>query len=380
MAQKNLKLSELPIHPVVCCTGAQYVICIPVLKEMMIRIRVGDQEYTCSDNGVIKTDIPVHQISIPVEQLDRCMSYTVLYAAVIARKPYRTEHSVFMEKTFPFRPVPDRCPIRIAHLSDVHGLGDQAVAAGSFFGSELDLLILNGDISSSSNSMEEVLLPLSIAFRLTAGSIPCIITRGNHDLRGIFAERLHEIYPTDNGNMYYYLNFTRFRILVLDCGEDKDDAHVEYGGTAAFHSYRLKETAFLSELTEKPEIQACDTPLIVLSHIPFPHTDGTGEFAIEQEVYTLWCDLIKSRLHPAFCLFGHHHQTRCFETGNEFDTKKIGCPIVLGGKPVSSGPKKNVVGAFITLYGNRADVAFADRHHIVSDLTVIEYPFSGRFI
>lgn len=366
------KVPDTKIRPVVCCAGENYVICIPTRTQLLIRILCGDAEYTCSDNGVLHSDRLVQQFVIPRSVLEAAGAYTVRFARMLLRKPYHSEITAFSEQQFSFKPVPAQYPLRIVHFSDTHGEGESAIRAASYF-SKPDLLILNGDISSSSNTKKDVLLPLKIAYAVTKGEIPCIITRGNHDLRGRFADKLSDIYPTDNGKMYYTAFFPGVRFLVLDCGEDKVDSHAEYGGTVAFHDYRLQETDFLKKTSAEITGSTDTSPLIILSHIPFPHTDGTGEFAIEQELYSQWCRIIRDSLHPAFGLFGHHHQTVCYPGGDPFDTKGLGCPIVLGGKPGSRGSVKTVTGAFITLWGDRAVIEFADGEHVVTDKAQIDY-------
>ena len=363
--------SKNKIRPVVCCVEDHYVICIPTRTQHIIYVQCGNREFTCNDNGVIKTDLLVQKFTVPKTLLDASGGYTVRFAKMLNRKPYRSEISPFTECSFPFTPVPDRYPIRITHISDTHGEGKAAVSAAAYF-PKTDLLILNGDISSSSNNKKDVLLPFEIAYAVTKGESPCIITRGNHDLRGKIAEKLSEIYPTDQGRMYYTVSTDTVRFLVLDCGEDKDDTHAEYGGTAAFHDYRLQESAFISTVADNRAFTDSSVPIIVLSHIPFMHTDD-GEFAIEQSVYAQWCRVIRDRMHPAFGLFGHHHRTVCYQTGDPFDTKGIGCPIVLGGKPLSRPTGKTVVCACITLCRHQADVVFVDGDRTVTDSDAIRF-------
>ena len=140
----------------------------------------------------LKTDCFVQQFNVPRALLDNKREYTVRFANMFNRKPYRSEISDFSERRFSFTPLPDQYPLHIAHISDTHGAGEPAIRACEYF-KKTDLLILNGDISSSSNNADQVLLPFEIAHAVTKGEIPCIITRGNHDLRGKLAEQLTDI-------------------------------------------------------------------------------------------------------------------------------------------------------------------------------------------
>lgn len=359
------------VQPVVCCVENRYVICIPMTEEALLSVLIDGQRFTCDDNGVRKSNCPVHKIEVPMQILDQASGYTVEYIKMLDRRPYRSSLAPAQLFEFSFRSVSNSLPIRIAHLSDVHGLEEAAVQTGSYFNSDLDLLILNGDISSSSDQMDEAVLPLRIGYAITKGERPCVITRGNHDLRGKVAERLFEIYPTDCGRMYYTVRLPACRLLILDCGEDKIDSHVEYGGTAAFHQYRLRETEFLKLLAKDDSFCNESNPLIIVSHIPFPHTDGSGEFAIEESLYTEWCTILKEQFHPDFCLFGHHHKIECLETGDDFDTKQIRVPMILGGLPVHI-PNKDVYGAFITVYETHIEVVFSNKKHQIIKNASIE--------
>jgi 3',5'-cyclic AMP phosphodiesterase CpdA len=60
------------------------------------------------------------------------------------------------------------------------------------FGDDIDLLVLNGDISDHSSSVQNISMIYQIASGITEGRRPCIYSRGNHDMRGAFAEHLAE--------------------------------------------------------------------------------------------------------------------------------------------------------------------------------------------
>ncbi|MBO5269618.1 MAG: serine/threonine protein phosphatase, partial [Clostridia bacterium] len=77
-----------------------------------------------------------------------------------------------------------------------------------------------------------------IAAGVTKGRIPVVFARGNHDTRGKYAERLANHTPTDNGRSYYSVRLGKLWMLVLDCGEDKNDDHAEYGHTMCCHAFR----------------------------------------------------------------------------------------------------------------------------------------------
>lgn len=351
------------ISPVVCAVGSNYIICLPTPVEMLVSILVDGLEFFCDDNGVRISNSHVQKIAVPGKILDKAGSYTVRYNLVKKRKPYNTELYKTNEIRFSFFPVRFAEHLNVAHISDVHGLKEPAIKTGMYFGNRLDLLILNGDISSSSDSVGEVLLPLEIAYEITKGEKPCIITRGNHDLRGSMAEKLGTFYPTDNGKTYYTVDFQGISFIVLDCGEDKNDETDEYGNTVVFHPFRIKETDFLQSLSQTNNPQFHNNKKIVLSHIPFMYRDKNKIFVIEKDIYTLWCDIMRNRIRPLFGLFGHIHQTAVFPAGDPYDAYHFGSPIVLGGRPVNDPIHPDVEGAFISLSEKSAKIVFSNSSH-----------------
>ena len=61
--------------------------------------------------------------------------------------------------------------------------------------------------------------------------------------------------------------------LVLDCGEDKPDSDIEYGGTAAYDAYREQMAQWLKQAVASEEFKSAPVK-IVLMHIPFENNAG----------------------------------------------------------------------------------------------------------
>ena len=355
------------IRPVVCAAGDRYVICIPTPVHVLMSVFIRGEEYTNDACGVKISSCDVQKFNVPRTSLDAVKEYTVEYE-IIYREAYCSKKEKPVKKTFAFHPIENNADVHIYHLSDVHGKKDAAIAAATYFGGPPDLLILNGDISSSSQTVTETMLPLDIAFAVTQGERPCIITRGNHDLRGLMAERIGDFYPLYNGSFYYTVRLGPLWFLVLDCGEDKNDDHVEYAGTIAFHQYRKRETEFIRTLTREPAAQYKDDGIrcrIVLSHIPFMHTDynperGVHEFDIEQETYGEWVSLINDYIRPEFGLFGHVHRVGIVSGNGKYNEKGFYAPMVLGGKPVDD----DVIGCAVTVNSTGAEIVFNGKNCI----------------
>ena len=349
-----------------CPVDRDYQIMAPVNCETLMSVTVNGKEYFDHAGGVRRSDCPVQRFNVPMEELDAAGEYTLRYCRVIERRAYACLKGPTVTRRFSFSPVPKTGPLHVYAISDCHGIRQESVEAASFFGDRLDLLILNGDVSSSCMTLEEAMLPYDIAWAVTGGRVPVIITRGNHDLRGKYSERLPELMPCRGGTMYYPVSLGPLWLLVLDCGEDKTDGHREYGGTAAYHAMRLEETDFLRRLAAEPESGKDGAAYkIVVSHIPISHRNQDAEkgerpFDIENGLYTEWAELLNKKIKPDLYIAGHLHRTQVWQPGVPADGRRLDCPVVIAGKPVH-GKSRNIFGAALTLRDGGAEVAFTDR-------------------
>lgn len=368
-----MKTSVLRAGPVVCAVDREYQIMVPVNCETLMSVCVNGTEYYCHSNGVRRSRCAVQKFTVPMAELDAAKEYTLRYQRVISRQAYACLKGPINQKTFSFRPLTDKEQINVYVLSDTHGIRKKAIRAASYFDGDLDLLILNGDISSSCMTVDEAMLPYDIAYGVTGGNVPCIITRGNHDLRGTFSEDLHEWLPTLNSCTYFPVSLGPLWLLVLDCGEDKNDDHREYGGTAAFHTMRKEETAFLRRLALSADDQIAQQNIhkLVVSHIPLPHRNhgssrGECPFDIENEIYSEWIDILNERIRPELYIGGHLHGSELWRKDSPRNERKIDCPVLIAGVPVH-GSQPNCIGAALTIMKDKTTIRFTD-----SDKNVIK--------
>ena len=110
-----------------------------------------------------------------------------------------------------------------------------------------------------------------------AADTPIVLNRGNHDFRGVAANRLGEVMmtrlPSERKTRDAALdrNFA-FRmgdvaLIGLDTGEDKPDCHPANGGFSRFTQYRRAQTEWLKDQFLRPEI--AKAPYVVaFVHIP----------------------------------------------------------------------------------------------------------------
>ena len=366
--------------PVVCAVDRYYQIMVPVRCETLMRVTVNGKDYYDHVNGVRRTSCPVQVFTVPMRELNEAGEYTLRYQRVISRQAYSCLKGREVSRRYSFRGIKDDGPVNVYVISDCHGIRNESIAACAYFDGAPDLLILNGDVSSSCATEEESLLPLDIAWAVTGGTVPCVVTRGNHDLRGTYSEKLNDYIPTCNGKTYYQVCLGPLWLLVLDCGEDKDDGHREYGGTAAYHAMRLDETDFLHAVADDPSAGFLDPSVkhrIIVSHIPFSYRDrgtekGERPFDIEDDIYTDWAAVLKDRIHPDLSIAGHHHRCEVWPVGSEKNARSAGCPVLIAGKPVHGGDR-NCIGAAVTLSDGQAHVRFTDKRRTILEETSISY-------
>ena len=320
--------------PVVYAVGHTYQIMVPVTCETLMWVQIGDRCYYDDSNGILRSNTTTHRMTVPMEELDREKKYTVCFRRVIERKPYRSEVGETESYSSVFRPV-SKSPVNIYHISDSHNRVESPVAAGRYFGDDLDLLILNGDIPNHSGEIAFLTTIHQIASEITAGEIPVVFSRGNHDTRGIYAENIADHTPTRNGASYFSFRLGHIWGLVMDCGEDKPDDHVEYGHTICCEDFRRRETAYLQEIIrncqEEYEAEGVTNRLVIV-HTPFTMTPHPP-FNIEQDIYTEWARLLREQIKPQLMICGHIHRCCISPVGSRWDDLGQPCPVVCASQP-----------------------------------------------
>lgn len=143
-----------------------------------------------------------------------------------------------------------------------------------------DFLLWNGDVSN--NVDKRKLLPalyVSPPGVDLAEGAPIFTVRGNHDVRGIWANKVADYVDFPGGLPYYAFRAGPLGVIVLDTGEDKPDNHPSFNGVAAFESLIRKQAAWLKQAIASPGL--CDAPYRVLfCHIPLRwHREQCPDYA-----------------------------------------------------------------------------------------------------
>ena len=369
---------EFICHPTVFALGDTYQIITPVKSEMLFWVMVGGKKYADHSNGIMRSATLVHKVVIPMKELNRAKKYTVCYRKIVDRKPYFPESEETVEITYKFRPVKRGKAVNLFHVSDTHGRVEQSVAAAKKrFGDNVDLLVLNGDISDHSSSVANISMIYQIASGITEGQAPCVYSRGNHDMRGAFAEHLAEYTPTTPGDGLTYFSFRLGDLwgLVLDCAEDKLDTSEEYGGTVYCHGYREAETEFLKAVAKAKKFNAKSVKYkMVICHAPFTCRDmgSDGLFDIENEIYAEWTRIISEQIKPDLLLAGHKHICKVISKGDDEDSYGQNFPVVVGARPKAINGESGFTGASLVFEPDKITIDFCDDSGELEPATVIE--------
>lgn len=370
--QNPALLPELKTCPAVFAVENEYQIMVPVKSDVLFWVEVNGKCYYDHCNGILRSDTRLHRAQVPMSELDAAGAYTIFYRKIIERKPYFSETEEPVSATYSFIPVKTQGDIHIYHLSDTHGRFEHPAAAAGFFGDELDVLILNGDIPDHSGDVKNFDLIYELCGHLTGGNKPCVFSRGNHDMRGICAEHFTEYTPTRDGHSYYSFRIGPIWGLLMDCGEDKNDDAPGYGNTISCHAFRAEETAWMEQQMARFEAEAHAPDVqyrFVISHIPFAQIFAEARFAIEHPRYTHWLKLLGTHIQPQLHICGHTHRVELNPVGSEKDGLGQVCPVVIGGRPVRDEEKGvlDYYGCALTLHGDGIKVEFTNSRKEVLD-------------
>ncbi len=264
-------------EPTVFISGREQYNIVWVTDEVCaayVEITAGGKKYTYADerDGILKTDDYIHTVRVDKSVLDRAKSYTVITKAVDQNDADGIVFGAKTQKSFGFKPYSNQKKIKFAFFSDTHskvveynhfemGLKTLKQKVGA-----CDVIVLNGDISDSMASesyFTETLLYISN--KASNGSLPVVYARGNHEARGVWAQYLADYIGFDNGTMYGEFDYGPVSALVADCGEDKSEQNIVYGGLTDFENYMQEQYNYFENLGGYTEGA---TYKVAISHSP----------------------------------------------------------------------------------------------------------------
>ena len=201
-------------------------------------------------------------------------------------------------KTFPAKPR----EVTFLVLNDIHERAQfmKDLCKNVDF-KKLDFVLLNGDMSNRLRNQQHMMEAyLDTCVRMFATHTPLFFNRGNHELRGQFADYLYRYFPTNNGKYYRVQHVAGIDFLFIDTGEDKPDEDIEYSGIVNYDQYREAEARWLRGLRESKQVGK--HPLIVFSHIPPTLQKWHGPYHLQK---TLMPEL--NKMNVSVMLSAHLH-------------------------------------------------------------------------
>ena len=315
--------------PVVYAVGTDYQIFFSVHSNAYAWIKIGDRIFDDAVCGNMRSRPGLRKITVPQSLLNAAKGYTICIQRILKRLSYWTRTLPLRETFYQFNPVPEHGDVRCFMIGDAHGDEGRAIGAARNYGA-FDFLIVNGDMNESIDE-RRFELAHNVAAELTGGACPVVYARGNHENRGAATELLTNYIPLRDGCTYYSFHLGSIWGVVLDCGEDKDDDHPEYGGYARFHAYRLSETDYLKQLATQGATEF-DAPgvtrRIAVVHTQFPRKQDP-EFDTERELYQIWCDLLE-KMKVDVMISAHMHAFQVLRPGDPDLRLKTSFPLVIG--------------------------------------------------
>lgn len=303
----------LSAKPVVYAVEDTYQIVWTTSIEATGVVTIGEDSYHDLSAGSQDSFTRIHKVEVPMAILNAAGRYEISSTHYIYRGPYSGLAGRTIKATYDFRPLDPDDGLQIYSLSDAHEYVGAASKSGTYFGEDLDLLVLAGDIASHLEMQADMELILTIAHNITLGSRPVVYARGNHEVKGDVANKLSQVTGSINDAFYYTFRLGPVFGIVLDLGEDHPDDWWEYYGTAHFDEYRIEQTAFLNQVLAEGDHQDPGIEFkLAICHIPITyvasHDGGTTEASLFlAEVKQEWTTLL-NEIGVDLLISGHHHQ------------------------------------------------------------------------
>lgn len=305
---------QLRFDPMVYLIGQDYQIVFITSTMGLGKIEIGDWVFTDEEAGLPAYG-NVHKISVDGRVLDEAGAYTVVFKEYVEKPPYFPKGVETVRKTYRFSPMVSNGHCHLFHFADTHSCVEKPLDVFHRYcaaNGDVDGIILNGDISNHSDTADCFDIMFAIASGSVHGEKPILLSRGNHDTRGLSAPMLLDYIPTRYCG-HRRETFWTFRSgnvwgLVLDCGEDKADDHEEYGGTVLFEAFRARQTEYLHSVIANARQEYAAEGVehrIAICHIPFVDRFH-GPFDIANEVYDEWVELMNAMGIDAM-ICGHTH-------------------------------------------------------------------------
>ena len=305
----NFSINWITYKPVVYAVEDKYQIVFSTNAESVGWVEINGVDYYDTYDGNARTFTRVHKVEVPMTVLDNAKQYTVHTKKTIYAGPFGGFLGRDISEKVNFKPVDTSDGIQYLSFSDIH-MNDKLAAATASHAENYDFLVLAGDIISDVETFEDANFNNQVAYSITKGEIPVVYARGNHDLKGRYAQDLHRYAGAKGEKFYYNFYFKDVYGLVLDLGEDHDDDWWEYYETAQYDGYRKEQLDFLQTEIDKGDFNDYKYHLVI-SHIPIPFVNSRHNHEYVKKEMTR----LLNQMDVDMALCGHQHQIMIFEPG-----------------------------------------------------------------
>lgn len=313
----GFRVNKLIYEPVVYAVDDEYQIVFSSSAKSLGSVFVGGKEYYDLYNGSEKSSELVHKVCIPMEVLDKAGSYTVNLTQVVYRGPFGGILGKDISKTYNFRPVNTNDGFKYLSFSDIHANRKGAVKTASTV-SDVDLLIIDGDTLSMVDRFWDANFVNRVCFEITRGEYPVIYARGNHEVKGDYAEELYKYVGCQGENFYYPVHLGDVYALVLDIGEDHDDDWWEYYTTAHFDEYREDQLEFIDLQKEAGYFETSKYNMVI-AHVPIVYVNARHNHEYIKKALTERLNTMSVDMN----LCAHQHELLIFDPGKVAPNEKL---------------------------------------------------------
>ena len=303
--------SRFTYEPVVYAVEDTYQIVFSTNHKATAWVEIDGEEYYDLYAGSMKSNDTVHKITVPQEKLDVAKAYSIHAEKMIYRGPFGGFKGMEISKEYSFRPVNTDDGLVYYTMTDVHHAHEGAVAAALAV-ENLDFLVILGDSVGMVEYEKDVQFSNLLAHEVTGGQIPVVYARGNHEIKGAYAESMYKYVGSKNESFYYWFTLSDVFGITLDLGEDHDDGWWEYYGTDRFALYHDEQTEFLQDLVQTKPYEGYNYTLVAC-HIPIQFVNSRKD---HEEVKAEWTELL-NEIQPDLVVYGHQHDLYPFLEGQE---------------------------------------------------------------
>ena len=303
--------SRFTYEPVVYAVEDDYQIVFSTNHSATAWVEVDGERYYDLFAGSMKSNDTVHKIIVPQDKLDSAKEYSIHAEKMIYRGPFGGFKGKEISKSYTFRPVDSSDGLVYYTITDAHharkGVVDAALSIDA-----LDFLVVLGDSVGMVEYEKDAQFTNLFAHQITKGEIPVVYARGNHEIKGKYAEHLHKYVGSKNESFYYWFTLSDVFGITLDLGEDHDPGWWEYYETDQFTVYQNEQTRFLEELVATKPYDGYNYTMVAC-HIPLQFVNSRKDHV---DVKAIWTELL-NEIEPDIALYGHQHDLYPFLDGQD---------------------------------------------------------------